>query len=279
MKNIQGPSNNWELVTRRILQEQLPEYDIDPHMRLANVVKGRAKFVRAMSQYEIDFTVRDKKTGTVICTVELDGPTHDTEDGRRRDENKNNWLAEAGISLIRIRHPDEAKDIRLLMGGQKSDPSKEQSIRVLMENHFLGSSQGQSKTTTPHETLTTDEFSFKSIKPRNDQHIQQSIKRFLAGMAVTTVGIFAIWFVFTNMLSNQQKRIAEVTQQAVHRAQPVENIPIQQTAVMPRPPEYERLLVRGKSAKECARPDGTLDNYTVHCMSDHYEMVLVNRSQ
>ena len=108
----QGPSNGWELETRRILESQLPEFDIDPHMRLAHVVKGRTKFIRAMSQYEIDFTVRDKKTGHVVCAIELDGPTHDTKDGKRRDANKNKWLEEAGIKLIRIQKPGDAYTIR-----------------------------------------------------------------------------------------------------------------------------------------------------------------------
>lgn len=40
-------------------------------------------------------------------------------------------------------------------------------------------------------------------------------------------------------------------------------------------PKYERQLIRAKSARECARVDGTLDNYTALCMRDHEEMVLI----
>lgn len=84
-------------------------------MRLANVVRGRLNYTRAMGQYEMDFVVQDPTTGEVVCAIELDDPTHDTEDGRRRDGNKNGWMAKARIKLIRIREPSEALNIRELM--------------------------------------------------------------------------------------------------------------------------------------------------------------------
>ncbi len=237
--NTQGPSNNWELETRRILQQQLPEYDVDPHMRLANVVQGRVRVVRAMSQYEIDFTVRDKETGAVVCAIELDGPTHDTDDGRRRDANKNKWLAQAGIKLIRIRHPDEANNIRSLIENQQ--------VEEMVE---------------PHWSESTFSKSGKS-------------GRFLTYIAMTAMSMFVVWFGFAMVENYIQKRTAEITQKAQQRAaqQHAETRPGTQAVQQP---TYERVLVRGRSARECARPDGTLDNYTVRCMSDHYEMVQVN---
>ena len=110
-----GPSNNWELKTREILRSVLPEYDIDPHMRLSNVVKGRIAATQQMAMYEIDFCVREKATGFVICAVELDGWQHETINGNRKDAKKNKWLEEAGIRLIRIKHPNEAAKIRAIL--------------------------------------------------------------------------------------------------------------------------------------------------------------------
>jgi hypothetical protein len=100
------------------LRNTLPEYDIDPHMRLSNVVKGRIATTQQMAMYEIDFCVREKATGFVVCAIELDGWQHGTENGQRKDGNKNLWLAQAKIQLIRITHPDQAVNIRQLMGQQ-----------------------------------------------------------------------------------------------------------------------------------------------------------------
>jgi len=107
-----GPSTQRERETLLLLRQALPEYEINPHMRLANVVRGRLNYTRAMGQYEMDFVVQDPTTGEVVCAIELDDPTHDTEDGRRRDGNKNGWMAKARIKLIRIRMPSDAITIR-----------------------------------------------------------------------------------------------------------------------------------------------------------------------
>jgi len=71
------------------------------------------------------------------------------------------------------------------------------------------------------------------------------------------------------------QRLTAQQGEAMQRAQTTENLRKQQEITAPQQPKYERLLVRAKSARECARPDGTLDNYTVLCMSDHFETVLV----
>jgi len=88
-----GPSTSRERETLLLLREALSEYEINPHMRLANVVKGKLSYTRAMGQYELDFVVQDPATGEVICAIELDDSTHDTEDGRRRDANINRSMA------------------------------------------------------------------------------------------------------------------------------------------------------------------------------------------
>lgn len=221
-------------------------------MRLANVVKGRIRFVMAMSQYEIDFTVRDKETGKVICAIELDGPTHDTLDGQRRDSNKNKWLADAGIQLVRLRHPNEAND-----------------IRTLMEAPII-----------------------PSIPPiwRKSKPMEPDLSRLLLKIGAPLAAIFLLWMVSGNFSKNIQNNVATQIQQmqqpnaaqqaeALKQAQAAENLRKQQAAAMAQQAKYERVLVRGKSARECARPDGTLDNSTVKCMSDHYETVLANSHQ
>jgi len=78
-----GPSTKRERETLLILRQALPKYEINPHMRLANVVRGCLNYTRAMGQYKMDFVVMDPDTGQVVCTIELDDPTHDTDDGKR----------------------------------------------------------------------------------------------------------------------------------------------------------------------------------------------------
>jgi hypothetical protein len=137
-----GPSNNWELQTREILRNALPEYDIDPHMRLSNVVKGRIAATQQMAMYEVDFCVREKATGFVVCAIELDGWQHKTENGQRKDGNKNLWLAQAKIQLIRITHPNQAINIRQLIEQKNQQKEQEEFVRFTpVNNHDFGAAK------------------------------------------------------------------------------------------------------------------------------------------
>ena len=78
------------------------------------------------------------------------------------------------------------------------------------------------------------------------------------------------------LLVTLQQHLSAQQRDALQRIQAAENLRKQQEITTLQQPKYERLLIRAKYAGECARPDGTLDNYTVLCMSDHYEMVLVS---
>ena len=101
-----------ERATLEILEQSLAGYKIYPRMRLTNIVKGRTKLKWAMRQYQIDFSVLNSK-GVVICVIELDDSSRDTPDGIRRDKNKNAWLREADIPIIRIRQPQDAADLKV----------------------------------------------------------------------------------------------------------------------------------------------------------------------
>jgi cation transport ATPase len=68
-----------------------------------------------------------------------------------------------------------------------------------------------------------------------------------------------------------KRRIMEIAAKQ-KQAQETENARKRQITA-PQTPQYMRILVKGKSAKECAGPGGTLDNRVVACMNDHYEMV------
>lgn len=95
-----------------------------------------------------------------------------------------------------------------------------------------------------------------------------------------------IWLMLNNISNNILKRSVEQAllpqklkaqqSDSLQKIQAADNLRKQQEITPQQQPKYERLLIRAKSARECPRPDGTLDNYTVLCMSDHHEMVLVS---
>jgi len=242
-----------------LLREALPEYEINPHMRLANVVKGKLSYTRAMGQYEMDFVVQDPDTGAVVCAIELDDSTHDTEDGRRRDANKNRWMAQAGIKLIRIRMPDEANNIRELM---------DRPIELNM----------------PEEII----YAFEK-KPSSN-----SVTRTFLGamLSIIFIGLVAWGFtavvkgvthgLFNKVVATQQQQMKKIMQQNEARQNEVrlqKQQEIEQSEARRRveaqQPHYERMLVKGKSSRECAKGN-VITNETILCTKDHYEMVLVS---
>lgn len=99
-----------ENLFRNILKTGLPGHEIFANVRLADIVKVQHKhqgnkntwLFRNIAQYHIDFLVCDKETN-IIAAFELDDPSHDTDDGERRDAKKDECLNAVGIKLIRIR--------------------------------------------------------------------------------------------------------------------------------------------------------------------------------
>lgn len=271
----QGPSNEWELETRRILQEQLPEYDIDPHIRLANVIKGKIRFIRAMSQYEIDFTVREKETGHVICAIELDGPTHDTEDGQRRDANKNKWLHEAGIPLIRIRKPKEAYGIRNRMSETMNQQAPNDNI-----NYLTRYSRPQNKSAANSlKKYITSLVAIIAIAGLIMWTLNLGAQKVLSNIGKNAVAQQQRMQQENQQLANQQKTAKQKDQaEAVWRKQQEAEQAEARQRVAAQQPRYERMLIKGKSARECTSGN-VITNETIRCTKDHYEMVLVNGTQ
>jgi len=253
-----GPSTKRERETLLLLRQALPEYEINPHMRLANVVRGRLNYTRAMGQYEMDFVVQDPATGGVVCAIELDDPTHDTEDGRRRDGNKNGWMAKAKIKLIRIREPGEALNIRELM-----DKSIDLNI--------------------PEEIV----YAFEKRNPPN------SFEKSIAAGIVSIIligfiawGLYAVVMGAFNSIGHGFTASQQLIQQQVAARINEANLRIQQAAeqaearrrVDSEKPHYVQMLIKGKSARECSNGN-VINDSSIACMKDHYEMVLVNGNQ
>lgn len=249
----QGPSTNRERETLLLLRKALPEYEINPHMRLANVVRGKLAYTGAMGQYELDFVVQNPETGEVICAIELDDTTHDTDDGRRRDANKNRWMEQARILLIRIRMPSEAFTIR---------------ERLNLPGKF----------DIPEETVYS--FEKKSTSKTFTKMVQGAV--FLIAAIV-----FAFWAfnaVIKGVTSNFNSKVLaqqQMNQQNLIRQAEADSLKKLESEQMEarrtvnvQSPHYERVLIRGKSARECSNGN-VINNISIACMKDHYENVWV----
>lgn len=275
-----------ELEIENILQSQLPEYTIRANVRLADVIHAGKQF-KWMSGYHLDFVICDQQVN-VIAAVELDDATHDTDDGRRRDKNKNRWLEQAKIKLIRIRTRQEAQQIRELIN-PTSKPIK--SLHEIL---------------SIREAAPT-ELETKGWKQDMSKHLptypvtQPVLKRKIIGMFLVLVTIIAVFWGINFFLQtflkkmgshvvaqqqaiqieNQQRIDAQrtemqrqQTEQAWKKQQEIEVAQVQRKLEAEQP-HYERILVRGKSPEECS-PSGVIDNAAVMCMRDHYENVLVD---
>lgn len=231
----------------------LPEYEINPHMRLANVVKGKLKYQGAMGQYEIDFVVCDKSTGEIICAIELDDYTHNTEDAKRRDRNKNTWLCEAQIPLVRLENINAAYKIKERM----KTPFK-----------FVGTRNKISKIPKEYQPLV-----LKTI-----------------GTMLTLIMLFGLWLTSKNYLENLGKNAIAKSEQLQkenqqHAKEQKEKMIRAQAAVsLPKPaiaspqPQFKQVVVKAKSAQECVK-NKTITNESILCMRDHYETVQVSGNQ
>lgn len=65
----------------------------------------RFKLINQIDKKHIDYVVIDKKTGIVICCIELDDAYHSKPRNKLSDNIKNKALKDAGIPLIRIKTP------------------------------------------------------------------------------------------------------------------------------------------------------------------------------
>jgi very-short-patch-repair endonuclease len=283
----QRPSTNRERETLLLLRDALPEYEINPHMRLANVVKGKVPYSWALGQYELDFVVQDPATGAVICAIELDDSTHDTEDGRRRDANKNRWMSQAGIKLIRIRKPSDAITIRESMN-QPIEHTIEYNIPETIERPY------RERVNQPieHNMPWNEPYLFEK-KPG----LSKAERSILSALIVVIGAPLAIWLMISvvshaanrfssavmetamkssqqNLARLQQQNAARVEQARLMKQQEMEQAEARRR-VAAQQPHYERVLVKGKSARECSEGN-VINNASVACMQDHYETVLVN---
>lgn len=222
-----------ELETEKILKAALPEYTIRANMRLSDVIETKGNEFNQMKTYHLDFTICDDKANP-IAAVELDDSTHDTADGRKRDNNKNRWANKANLKLIRIRKPDDAYQIRELIRDYKP-PKNKTNISGFI---FMAAS-----------VILTVGLLPKVITGIGNKMNEDLIKQMNQNAAQATKTL--------NTLKAQQ-----IASQAL--ATPT-IMPIQIGQSAP-----GMVFVKGKSLKECA-PDNHINETAWRCTKDHYE--------
>lgn len=80
--------------------------DVHFKVRLADVVEpiGKNKsFLYKVQAKHLDFVVVDVETSKILFAIELDDKSHNSFGARKRDNEKNNAMKEAGVKLIRIK--------------------------------------------------------------------------------------------------------------------------------------------------------------------------------
>lgn len=296
------PLSDRERETLKLLRGALPECEIHANMRLADVIKAEWWQFNSIKGYHLDFVICDQD-GHTVAAVELDDSTHDNLKARERDAKKDGWLRDAGIKLIRIRKPHEANEIRQLIKEYQPKGFFQEPQRP----PILGPGKDNSRI-PPIPVSPKNPSPYTRHRIGRSRHI--TTQQIFARMAATVIGMFVIWMVFANFVSNQQKRMVEASQkaqqqmkqraaeqqaEAQRRAQTAESLHRKQEAVSAsqteqlrkyeqaiiyqhelkvaaQQPRYERVFVRAKSGAEC-RKGNVIDNEVVRCMADHYEIV------
>lgn len=107
--------SRYELTLYDRLKTALPECEIFPQTPLASFIridKKRAgsrfysnsyRWQNRIGQQRVDFLVCRRQDLSILSAIELDDPSHEKDEARRRDEKKEKSLQDANIPLIRWR--------------------------------------------------------------------------------------------------------------------------------------------------------------------------------
>ncbi len=107
----------WPFCERRVMSKQeqvlyfrlveaLPECIVLAQVQLSRVLdvkKGHnfRQWLNRIDKKSLDYLVCLKKSCSVVAAIELDDSTHEREDRKKTDQNKNRALQSAGVKLIR----------------------------------------------------------------------------------------------------------------------------------------------------------------------------------
>lgn len=105
----------YELTLYERLKTALPECEIFPQTPLASFIRidrqragsgfysNSYRWQNRIGQQRVDFLVCRRQDMSILSAIELDDPSHEKDEARRRDEKKEKSLQDANIPLIRWR--------------------------------------------------------------------------------------------------------------------------------------------------------------------------------
>lgn len=276
-----------ERTTEKILEAQLPEYKIRANMRLADIVHAREQF-KFMSGYHLDFVVCDEDDNA-IAAIELDDASHDNEDGKRKDKNKNKWLSQANIKLIRIREPEEALKIRSLIETQTiPNPSS-----------FF-----EEKEKSLHEILSMKAASIPAIDVDQKRQVRDFSRKNKSIVGIIGFAIFmgltmyiGVQMIFNNMGKNivaqqqilqrenqlrtdNQKAMAanKKAEEEWYRQQENEKSAVR-ARIESTKTHTEKVVVKGRPLNECMNNSNVITDAVIRCTKTHFEWIEVSDNQ
>lgn len=96
------------------------KYHVFPQIHLSSLLKNetwgkyhKLAFQR-INRRSVDFVLCDKQTMKTVYAIELDDSTHNNPKRRARDQIVEEMLAEGGVPLVRLRHPNKLSDTEIV---------------------------------------------------------------------------------------------------------------------------------------------------------------------
>lgn len=93
---------------------------IIPEVHLSDIINHKVKgqnwglALKHIEGKKVDFALISKKSGEIICAIELDDTSHDYEANMNHDTEINRMFYEAGVPLARFRSIEHLKDKQIL---------------------------------------------------------------------------------------------------------------------------------------------------------------------
>ncbi|WP_231906999.1 DUF2726 domain-containing protein [Cupriavidus sp. D384] len=110
-----------EIALYERLTVALRDAHIFPQVAMSSFVqhKGKAQAARNLfAQKYVDYLVCERKTMRPLYVIELDGASHSSAKAQKRDKQKNEVLASAGIPIMR--YTSKNVDLQTIVGDYKS---------------------------------------------------------------------------------------------------------------------------------------------------------------
>lgn len=136
-----------EAMIDKILRNICSDYDLGkfmyirvlPHQPIANYVENT--FIKAVDNrnhwMRFDFIFEESQSHTLLLVVEYDGPFHETDDQKERDQYKNGLCAALNVVVVRIKY----NSLDVISDEEVRKKYEADIMRSLLKTYFLSLKQ------------------------------------------------------------------------------------------------------------------------------------------